>query len=70
MTFANKKQIQPQMNLKLQTDFSYTTGIDLSQLHIPFKTYSQTGSQNHTISISIKPYDLLYYMAFYSISHP
>jgi hypothetical protein len=72
MVFENKKQILPQMELRLHHDeagLRYSTGVDISQFHIPFRDYA-IAADEHNVTLHIFPYELLHYMFFYSIGHP
>lgn len=72
MVLEHRKQILPQMELKLHQDAAglrYSTGVDVSQFHIPFRNYAIATDQ-HNVTLHIFPYDLLHYMLFYSIGHP
>lgn len=50
----------------------YTTGIDISQMHIPFSSYANLNPlpSSHNVTLHIFPYDMLRYAAFYSLGHP
>jgi hypothetical protein len=51
-------------------DKRYTPGIDLSQMHIPFRSYSRATENEYNVILHVFPYDILRYAAFYSLGHP
>jgi len=73
VSFANVNQIQKQMNLRLYREYSpprFTTGLEISQFHIPFRSYAVATDGDHNVTLHILPYDFFYSLLFYSLGHP
>lgn len=70
IALTEKDKLPPNMNIRQISPTRYTAGIDVSQLHIPFRTYSKITEREYTVSLHIFPYSLMKYAAFYSIAHP
>jgi len=65
-----KDKLPPNMNIRRISPDRYTAGIDVSQLHIPFRTYSKITENEYNVSLHIFPYNFMKFAAFYSIAHP
>ena len=72
--FHQSHPIPPNMNFKRLPDLKgmkvYTVGMDLSQMHIPFKSYAPITNHTHDVTLHIFPYDVIRFAAFYSLGHP
>jgi hypothetical protein len=72
--FHQSHPIPPNMNFKQLPDLNgmqvYTVGMDLSQMHIPFKSYAPITNRTHNVTLHIFPYDVIRFAAFYSLGHP
>jgi hypothetical protein len=74
--FHQSHPIPPNMNFKRLADREgrqvYTTGIDVSQMHIPFRSYAPLArlGSTHNVSLHVFPYDVIRFAAFYSIGYP
>ena len=70
VSFPSNSHIPPNMNLKKIGDNKYTCGIDISQMHIPFRSYNKITETQYNVTLHIFPYDVMKYAAFYSLGHP
>jgi hypothetical protein len=67
--------IPPNMGIRrlpMRTDGKqlFAPTIDLSQMHIPFKSYAAITNQTaHNLTLHIFPYDFMRFALFYSIGH-
>jgi hypothetical protein len=68
--FSERDKIPPNMNVKKLGNGLYTCGIDLSQMHIPFRSYPKVVEDEYNVTLHIFPYDIIRFAAFYSLAYP